>query len=412
MKTYTQEVTQVITRNTQPTLQLSKLLAIYARQSTKKQVINNKESYEQQTKDLWRQGLDLGWVEDGIVIYIENIRNGKFVNASGRLRIDERPGLQALVERIEKDEVKTVLVWDIDRLFRDEDMVQPAVFVKTCKDHGCIVLTMEDTFDFNNPYRDDRKRFLAIEQAAADYITKHIKGRMLPARARVSMRGQADGRRVSVGYIVDRREFLANKELNPDYKKFVPYAPHAKVVRWLFKRYRELNGNLGRLYREISAWPFVFPFFDDMENAQDTTLSRNDKGFTLTKVGLALILSNVVYIGYWYYKGQIVSKSNHTAIVDEGDFWYAFNRLSPYKLDGERNTRNTSQVHGRTDKQGTLLADIIRSTNGRKVYAVHGSYSIVDSQQSGYYMASIPIPELDAIYLNRLFEVLKNDKAH
>ena len=406
MKTYTQEVTQIVTRNTQPTLLLGKLLAIYARQSTKKQVTNNKESYEQQTKDLWRQGLDLGWVEENIVIYIENLRDGKFVNASGRLRIDERAGLQALVERVINDEVKTVLVWDIDRLFRDEDMVQPAVFVKTCKEHGCIVLTMEDTFDFNNPFRDDRKRFLAIAQAAADYITKHLRGRMLPAKARVSMRGQADGRMVSIGYIVDRREFI-DRENNPNYRKFIPYEPHATVVRWLFKRYRELNGNLMRLHREISSWPFVFPLFEDTGHTKYMRLVSNGKGYVLTKGGLASLLSNVVYIGFWYYKGQIVSKSNHTAIVDEGDFWYAFYKLSPYTIDGERNIRETSKVNTKKDKPDTLLDGMIYS-GGNKVYAVEGTYSIINTQarDSGHYRTSIGIRDLDAIYLDRMFEVL------
>src|SRR5689334_10500478 len=95
----------------QPIFALDKFLAIYARQSTKEQVLNNREAYEQQTIGLVKQAKELGWDEDHILVYIENQRkDGKWVNASGRLRIDQRDGLQALTERIEKGEVRTVLV--------------------------------------------------------------------------------------------------------------------------------------------------------------------------------------------------------------------------------------------------------------------------------------------------------------
>src|SRR2546427_2464580 len=145
----------------QPILALERFLAIYARQSTKEQVINNREAYDQQTVGLVRQTKEMGWPDELILMYIENKRkDGKWVAASGRLRIDQRAGLQALTERIERDEVKTVLVWAVDRLFRDEDMIQPAVFAKLCKDHHCLVMTTDDLFDFNNKRRDDRKRFL------------------------------------------------------------------------------------------------------------------------------------------------------------------------------------------------------------------------------------------------------------
>jgi len=241
MRTYLPPTTEAPTKPRpfgQPLFALEKFLAIYARQSTKEQVLKNREAYDQQTIGLIGQGLDLGWDRDHILVYIENRRkDGKWVNASGRLRIDQREGLQALTERIEKDEVKAVLVWAVDRLFRDEDMIQPAVFAKTCKEHNCLIITTDDLFDFNNPRKDDRKRFLEAAQAAADYITKHVKGRMLPARAQLSLRGIADSRKISIGYIVvDRQRYLADGSENPNYRRLVVYEPHARIVRYLFRR--------------------------------------------------------------------------------------------------------------------------------------------------------------------------------
>ena len=84
---------------TQPSLAVQALLAIYARQSTKEQVIRNREAYDQQTIGLVRQAIEYGWPRELIVVYIENKRkDGKWVNASGRLRIDQREGLQALTD--------------------------------------------------------------------------------------------------------------------------------------------------------------------------------------------------------------------------------------------------------------------------------------------------------------------------
>src|SRR6266568_3972561 len=289
----------------QPSFALDKFLAIYARQSTKEQVINNREAHDQQTIGLVKEAKELGWDDDHILVFIENQRkDGKWRSASGRLRIDQREHLQALVDRIEKDEVKAVLVWAVDRLFRDEDGIQPPTFVKTCKEHHCLIITTDDLFDFNNRRRDDRKRFLDAAQAAADYVTKHVKGRMLPARAQLSLRGCADQRRLSIGYIVvDRQRYLADGSDNPDYRRFVIYEPHAKVVRWLFRRYRELGGNLRRLYQEIDAWPFVFPLFEDPTHAQYIGLTKkNSSGYTITRMGLTSLLSNPIYIGWWYFK--------------------------------------------------------------------------------------------------------------
>jgi DNA invertase Pin-like site-specific DNA recombinase len=135
-----------------------------------------------QTVKLVGYGQELGWKDDTIIVKIENKRkDGKWRAASGTLRIDQREGLQSVVGLIEADECKAVMVWAVDRLFRHEDMVEPAVFVRICKEHHCIILTPDDFFDFSNPKRDDRRRFLELAQQAADYVIKHVKGRMIPA---------------------------------------------------------------------------------------------------------------------------------------------------------------------------------------------------------------------------------------
>src|SRR5258708_22489536 len=125
-------------------LPIHKLLVAYGRQSTVKQVVHNKESAQQQAIDLLNYGLELGWPDDKRWLFIENqLKDGTIRNASGRLRIDERPRLQTVTSLIKTDTVGAVLVRAVDRLFRDETMVAPVVFANICKQHHVLILTLD-----------------------------------------------------------------------------------------------------------------------------------------------------------------------------------------------------------------------------------------------------------------------------
>ena len=337
-----------------PKLSLAHKLAVYGRQSTKEQVEKNHGAYLQQAVKLVDMGKELGFTgPDDIVVFIENkSKNGKWVNASGRLRIDQRPGLSSLVELIEKDVVKTVLVWVIDRLFRDEDMIQPAVFAKTCKTHHVIIVTVDDYFDFNNPKRDDRRRFLELAQAAADYITKHI-AKMHDAQHDGARRGEYDGRGIPVGYYLPRGA-----------KMYVVFALYAPIVRWLFKRFRQLNGKLHALCEEIAQKEFLFPFPVEGMEAPYMRITKLKNGYTMSRSGLKTMLTNPAYIGWWYFKqsgkSTVIIKDHHPALIDgvsvdiegdivtEEDFWYAFTVLSETSVDGipiEKQDRPKDRQH-------------------------------------------------------------------
>ncbi len=83
-------------------------------------------------------------------------------------------------------------------------------------------------------------------------------------------------------------------------KYYIVYEPHAKIIRWLFKRYRELNGNLGELGREIRARNLTFPPFAGLETIPHVALRWTGNGYALrTRGGLISILTNPAYIGYY-----------------------------------------------------------------------------------------------------------------
>lgn len=284
-----------------PRLPLEFLLVIYARQSAKDAPIRNKESYDMQTVELVGYGRELGWQGDLIIVKIENKRkDGKWRAASGTLRIDQREGLQSLV-------------WAVDRLFRHEDMVEPAVFVRICTEHHCVILTRDDFFDFNNPERDDRRRFLELAQQAADYLTKHVKGRMIPAKYQVARRGDYDGRIIPIGLIIFEDE-----------KKPHEYAPQAEVVRErIFKRFRELGGQFNLLWREIAPVQDLFPPYPP--DAIGVKPWMKERPFGISRPGLEEMPTNIAYDGSWYFKEKdksaMIIEDNHQTIVPHDNFY-------------------------------------------------------------------------------------------
>jgi hypothetical protein len=409
-RTYKHVQEEVYSLFSLPKLPLEFLLIIYARQSAKDAPIRNKESYDMQTVELVGYGRELGWNDDCIIVKIENKRKGgKWRAASGTLRIDQREGLQSLVWLIEEDKCKAVMVWAVDRLFRHEDMVEPAVFVRICKEHHCIVLTRDDFFDFNNPKRDDRRRFLELAQQAADYVTKHVKGRMIPAKYKVARRGEYDGRTIPIGLVVFEGE-----------KKPHEYTLQAEVVRKrIFARFRELGGQFNLLWREVAPVQDLFPPYPPDAIGVKSWMKAGP--FGISRPGLEEMLTNIAYDGSWYFKEKgksaIIIENNHDAIVPHDDFMFAFNRMSKTTLTGEPNEQRQMRPYTRFTRVGTdpypaLLDGIIDSNlPGYHVYV----YEKPEKKTPAFYTLrgpehayldcdriSVSVPLLDGIFEQRL----------
>src|SRR5438067_201859 len=162
-------------------LPLAAMWGIYARQSTPAQIVKNEQSTEMQTDDL------IAW------LIAKGVQDGHWklfdadLGVSGTLRIDQRTGLQELVELIKADLIKAVLVYQISRLFRDDTGVQYNVFANICKEHNCLLITSDGmVFNFNNRMHLKMFRFLA--EWAAEYIPQQI-GLLHAARLRKTRKG-------------------------------------------------------------------------------------------------------------------------------------------------------------------------------------------------------------------------------
>jgi hypothetical protein len=392
-------------------------LALQARQSSKEQRLHNMESYESQTTVLLEHALDMGWqgMEVDIIPFLENKgKGGKIVDASGTRRIDQRPTMQDLWYHIEHDLVKAVMTRGVDRLFRHVNMVEPAQFANLCAEHHCLVITIKEVrhrtkivvYDFTNP--EDRWDFLDEARLAAEYIVNQIDW-MNRCRLNKGMRGEYDGRLVPSGYLLDK-----------DREHYVEYRPHSEVVKWLFRRYRELCGNFAALCREIDQritdQGYLFP-----------PLPGDEKGRTITIPGLKRLLTNTHYIGWWtvyetinrgtddeYKVLRAKIEDHHPAIVDAVDFWYAHDRVT------DQDTPRSRYSKVGTIPAAALLEGIATAAKGQAVYVYQNAqepdsavYVIVDTKDALVYRVqhgSIAVQELDHLFTEHLLEKLEAGK--
>ncbi len=378
------------------------LWGIYARQSTPGQLIKHTESTEMQTDDLilWLQHRQ---IRDNYVLFDADL------GMSGTLRIDQRPALQELIRRINADEIKAVLVYQISRLFRDLTGIQYNTFADDCKKHNCILVTAFDgmIFNFNNPIHMKMFRFLA--ETAAEYLQQQI-GLLHEARLRKARKGlYVSLGNVPSGFIVDY-----DKD-SPKFKKIVPYGVHRDVILdTLYRRYYSLCGDFSALCREIDSMPYVFPLFEpwvDRRILNQWKKRLQNGGYSLTRKGIITVMTNPANIGWWIVAGDIVSQNNHDPLIPPEEqylFWYAFERLAPYTVNGEKNEMRINDHPKRFYQRHTnptegLLKDRVTSPDGVvRVHMKQGSqhYAIVPPNQRIYIT---DMHEIDARLIDRAF---------
>ncbi len=382
-------------------------LAIIARQSSTKQIEDNPESLKLQIEDARQRFISQGWSEDIITI---RVAGGGKKGVSGTLRIDQRSELQETMVDIEAGTCKAVGAYSISRLFRDKYGVQSGTFMEACAKHDVLVILPDKTYDFKN--ENDVTMFTIYARFAA--VENEQRAKLLTdARRRKSLRGDYDGRPLIVGFIVDRDEHSLT------YWKLLEYPPHAKVVRRLYARLRELGGQFNLLAAEVAAMPFVFPDFEEGVSPLNTLqLKKVPGGYHISRVGLMHLLTTVEYAGYWKVGGQVLTDAdgtplvNHDAIVPFSDWQYAFTRLSFTTLDG---LPNHERAHGNTwtpvTKQNSsgLLRGLLTSPLG--LVNCGGGYYRVAEQRPGVSQRSNTLV-IDSALVDKIFQERLSDRMY
>jgi DNA invertase Pin-like site-specific DNA recombinase len=377
------------------------------------------ESLKLQVEDAVEKYISQGWSQDIITVRIAG--NGTRGVSASKLRIDQRSELQDTIADIKAGSIKLVGAYSVSRLFRDKWGVQVGTFMEVCAEYDVLVKIGDRVYDFNDA--NDRLIFkIEAEFAAKD---NELRTKLLTdARRRKSMRGEYDGRPLVVGFIVDRTKTLPDGKPNPTFGKFIVYEPHARVVRRLYARYRELGGRFNLLAREVALMAVVFPDFEEWVSSLDVArmqLKRVQGGYHISRVGLFHLLTAVEYVGYWKLNKELLRDEQgnpiqtHAAIVDQEVWEYAFTRLSFDTLAGEENTERVSTQSwvpaDKADGKSSLLHGILTSPLGT-VQNSGGKYKVTElrpghSQRSNTLTVDAPFVDVlfSARLANRLLEM-------
>src|SRR6266568_2397544 len=396
-----------------PTLRIATKAAVYARRSdptARKKETDDSQSREMQTGDLLSWAIHAGWEERLFEPYFADL------GLSGTLRPDERPDMLRLFDDIDRGiyDHGTVVCYQESRLFRDETQIYYNQFIQKCKAHDVLVVVVSPyvmIYDFQDEFLTEMFRWKCKE--AGDFIKRHVKGWMLPARERAARQGQWAGLGdISIVYVVDI------EPTSPTFKRFVMYEPHAKIVKWIFIRYMELCGNISVLIKELTSHPICFPpltLEEEQKYYLKNGIMNRSGGILRTCTALESILTNRMYLGWRVVNGVVTRKDSHTALVDEDVFSFAFTRLTGHDVEGNQlNAEPKEKRYYRTmPERAALLKDVVTSETGR-VYVKMlldkktRKYTYVpDTNKHGFWrmghIEMIDIDKLDEIVVDRLF---------
>lgn len=311
-------------------LPTDKPIAVYYRQSTTGQVGN--VSTAMQKEDLPALAVRMGWSPENVILIDTD------EGMSGAKRIDERPGMTRLFGLVTEEQISTILVQDESRLFRDQTMIQPNIFIDACKTHQITVIADGITYQFHDPATGSMhmRIFRFKAEAAADFLQSQVI-KMQSARKRNLKAGKWVGGRVQLGYIIDPQ------------MHFVVFEPIAQIIREWFRLFVEVyEGNLRATAIHIRDNGPQIPDLDSPEILDkvpnDHHLDRptyrcgeKRRGF-LSENGLKQVLANPMYIGTFYVNGVGYTSNNHAPIVPNELFTAAFNYISDTQLNGTLNS--------------------------------------------------------------------------
>lgn len=388
---------------TQQALPVDKPIVQYIRQSTTKQLKRNKQSYELQDTDLrYKLVHGYGYPDSDKAIIKIDIDQGK----SGTKRRDQRTGLEHLYELIENDSVGAVAAFDVSRLYRVLSRAEYGAFCDLVLAKGIPIITDARIYW---PTRVDNDQLADDFKAAAMFIEEIIKGKLIAAKNRnIQHNFSYGGHSIPFGYVV-----LGQGSDSSERKFYTIYEPHAELIRWLFRRFRELQGSVPALTRELEQISFSFPPFTDDVIARVSLPVDVDGNYPLrNRQAVIGILTNKAYIGWYQYGGVLVSKEAHKPIVAMDDFMWAYERLSSVSLDGSQEVERKERAHN-YGGDSALLDGVIYSHHAmkqaRKVYVIDGKYT-ARTHHNGFPQNElvVNVADIDTAFAMAMVDTLAN----
>ncbi|MBA2394046.1 MAG: hypothetical protein H0V70_15055 [Ktedonobacteraceae bacterium] len=368
-----------------------------------------------QTDDMLLWGKKSGWSENLLYPYFADL------GLSGTLRPDQRPDMLRVFDDLDsgKFDGGTFACWQENRPFRDETHIYYNQLIEKLLQHDVVFVVLSPRlyiYDMRDPF--DKERLREKFKEAADFIPKHVKGWLHPARERAAWEddewaGMGD---LPPGFICDY------DPQSPTYKHAIPYWPHIEKVKEHFELYRELGGEISLFYQHLRLYPIVFPDFPSGTDRKVISKFKLSKfpggGFYIKGKGtLVSMLTHPMYRGYRAVKGVIRRDGegnklqSFEPVIDLELLDFAYYRHAQTDFDGNILERKSKKRYFRDkDAEIGLLKFRIYSDQGEvRVHRESGGVYRIQGLTNGYlqeqvYSAEISCSDVDTCVVNRLLE--------
>jgi Recombinase len=384
----------------------------YIRRSSETQKNNNRMSEVLQDEKMQARLESKGFIDFEKI----DVDDGQ----SGQKMLEDRAGLEYLYDlikgkkRINGKLIGAVGAFNASRLWRDPSHVYYNDFI------AMLVKYKVPFIDYKRVYWPDSYNCPDMDALRAEFVKslatlQQITDYALPARYEAVNQGSYGGHCVPMGFIVTGTK---------SERKYNVYEPHRELVEYVFKRFKALNGNLSRLYRELRDSDFAFPEFDSsVTEVPHVGLDYvAGKGYVIkTRNGLISLLTNTAYIGHYVFTrrepatieyddqrekrvrrlgkptASYVNEHHHEAIIDRDLFEYAYTTLTGTTLTGEVVNAKPERRQGMKTK--ALLEGIVFS-DGDTVYCSSQTQVYIGRVPGDDRLSSVvvPIAQLDSVF--------------
>jgi DNA invertase Pin-like site-specific DNA recombinase len=228
----------------------------------------------------------------------------------------DRPALQQLLKDIDAGRIDVIVVYKIDRLTRSLADFAKLVEAFDAKSISFVAVTQQ----FNTTTSMGRLTLnvlLSFAQFERELSSERVRDKVAASRRK----GKWTGGTVPLGY--DARD-----------KKLVINKIEAETVRYIFKRYLELQ-SFAKLVEDLDKRGIV-------TKRRDTKVKKFSGGIPFTYGPLAYFLKNRVYLGETGHKDKWFP-GEHAAIIDRKSFDQV-QQLFKSRSAGRKATRSASQA--------------------------------------------------------------------
>jgi site-specific DNA recombinase len=245
----------------------------------------------------------------------------EFVDRGESGRTANRPGLQALLTRIEQGDIQTVLVHKLDRLARNR--ADDVAIVMRIRAAGAQLVSVTENID-ETP---SGVLLHGIMSSIAEFYSRNLATEIMKGTTQKAKRGGTPFR-APVGYL-NTREIIDDREI-----RTIAIDPErAPLVRLAFEMYATGNYSLIELAAILEA------------RGLRSRASRKQPAKPLGPNRLSAMLNNDYYVGVVHYAGGSY-QGRHEPLIDQPTFDRVRHVLASQRQSGERSWIHHNHMRG------------------------------------------------------------------